>query len=299
VGLFFYMDDFLTNRIQQEQDKLHGFKEEQGGLLDRYRGTIASQESLPAMNERIGSELGLPALRQNAFQLNETLRNMPQVQSQATRGFDVNANQLQRIIASQQGKMAPLAQEATRASQFAEGELGERMRLSQAEQARQLQPFEMERDLLSDRIAREMTAFSQQKEQELTVLLTKFNRDNYLSDREWQRANELADAESEFDRQKELIKLQRSATPTFDWTNWMNAFNQTMQPQNQPAVDPNQFVVNKAPLTAIKSLGTPSVKTVTGTDLYGQNVSDYIPNNTNLNFGSLPGLKSNYQHDIL
>jgi hypothetical protein len=281
------MDDFLTNRIKEEQDKLHGFQTEEKGLFDRYRDTITSQESLPAMNQRLGSELGLPGLRQNAFQLNETLRNVPQVQSQATRGFDVNANQLQRIISSQQGKIAPLAQEATRASQFAEGELGERMRLSQAEQARQLQPFEMERDLLATRLAREMTAFSQQKEQELTVLLTKFNRDNYLSDREWQRANELADAESEFDKQKQLIRLQKSATPTFDWTSWLNAFQKSMQPQ-APAIDPNQFVVNNP------SGNTANVHSAPISTRSEPSSVINLPANSGLNFGSLPGLRLSY-----
>lgn len=188
---------FFENQRKQEED-----------YMNRYKTALGSQESLTSMNERFGKELNLPALRQNAFTMQQALKSTPQVQSEATRGYDVNANQLQRIIAQKMSELSPAAQEATSQAQFAENQLGERLRLGQADQEKAMKPFEMEAKFLGERMAREFTGYSQDKQRELDMLMAKMNQQQQLTLAEQNRAHELAMAERNFEQQKQLNQQQ-------------------------------------------------------------------------------------------
>lgn len=216
-------------------------KSEEDDFLNRFRGVVSGQEKLPALAERIGGELGLPSLRQSAFNLNQTLANIPTVQTQATTGFDVNENQRQRKIAAEQAKIAPLAQKATSQQQFAEGQLGERLGYETSQQLKDLQPFNMEASLLSDRLARETTGYTQDKQSELDIYLRKLDQGFQLSQSEKLRAQELADAESTFEKQRELLTLQtneeirkskalQQGSGTGNFTNYLPPKNTGKQP---------------------------------------------------------------------
>ena len=177
---------------------------QQSDFLNRYTGAIQGLETPQALATRLGSELGLPALNKSAFGLNQTLADIPSVQTTATRGFDVNANQLARIIAAKQAQIAPLAQRATAEAQFAQNELGNQMGFEQAGQERQLMPFQTEQQLLSDRLAREASGYSQDMTNELDLYLNRVARGEKLSDQETARAQQLADQENDFEKQKEM-----------------------------------------------------------------------------------------------
>lgn len=188
---------FNAGQAGQEQD-----------YLTRYRNAIGGQENTQAMANRLGTELGLPELRKTAFGLGQTLEGIPGVQTAATRGFDVNANQLQRIIAAKQAQIAPLYQKAVGQQQFAEGQLGEQLGYAQADRDRELLPFSAEGDFLSARLAREATGFSEDMGNTLSLYLNRLARGEQLSDAETARMNQLADAEDEFERQKQLYTFQ-------------------------------------------------------------------------------------------
>lgn len=189
-------------------DFFAGQKAQEDEFLNRYREVVSGQEGIPAMAERIGGELGLSSLRQSAFNLNQTLENIPTVQTQATTGYDVNENQRQRMIAAEQAKIAPLAQKATSQQQFAEGQLGERLGYETQQQLKDLQPLQMEASMISDRLARETTGYTTDKQSELEIYLRKLDQGFQLSQAEKQRANELADQENNFEQQKELLTFQ-------------------------------------------------------------------------------------------
>lgn len=176
----------------------------QGDFLNRYTGAIQGLESPSAMAARLGSELGLPALNKSAFSLNQTLADIPSVQTGATRGFDVNANQLARIIAAKQGEIAPLAQRATAQAQEAQGELGTQMGYEQQGQEHSMLPYQMEQSQLSDRLARESTGYNTDRQNELDLYLNRLARGEKLSDAETARTQALADMETTFEQQKKL-----------------------------------------------------------------------------------------------
>jgi len=165
----------------EEEDFLNRFRTE-------YPGVLTSLEE----------QLGLPQLRQSAYDLSSTLTNIPTVQEGATRGFDVTANQLARIISSEQGKIAPLAQEAVRLAQFGEEEFGR-----QAEIA--LKPYETEIDLMKDRFARESTGFNQDAENRLNLLLTQIQEEGATNRATLSEATKLAQLEQANEQYKQGI----------------------------------------------------------------------------------------------
>ena len=191
------MDPFYENQRNQEND-----------YMNRYNTALSKQESYTAMNDRIGKELNLPVLRENAFKMQKMVADTPQVQAQATRGYDVNQNQLDRIIAQRTSELAPAANAAASSAQFAESQLGERLRLGQAENERQLEGIRQEGRLLSDRLAREATGYSQNKQNELTLLLRKMENQQQMTLAEMARVDALAKEERDFERQKQLLTIQ-------------------------------------------------------------------------------------------
>ena len=156
--------EFLANQNQLTSD-----------FLGKFSNVIAGQGTTQQAAQRIGEDLGLPQLRQNAFGLQQSLIDIPELYKSGTRGFDVNANQLGRIIATKQAELAPYAERATAQSQFAEGELGTRLGYLQNDWNRQLLPLNSEQAFLADRFAREVSVFSAEDQRELDALLGKIN----------------------------------------------------------------------------------------------------------------------------
>lgn len=187
---------------QGNQAFMQGQTDQTSDFLNRYKQAIGGQETTSAMAGRLGSELGLPALNKNAFMLNQAVTNLPQTNIDASRGFDVNQNQLDRMTNHGLQKLSPLAQNATAQAQNAQSSLNTQMGYEQADQAKALTPFNTEQSMLSDRMARETTLYSQQNQQELDGLIAKMNAGVTLSEGEKNRANQLAVAEQQYSAEK-------------------------------------------------------------------------------------------------
>lgn len=191
---------FIANQANQSND-----------FLNRFRGAIGGQEKTSAMAGRIGQELGLPTLQKNAFMLNQTVDALPQTIQDATQGFDVNQNQMDRMIGNKLAKLSPLAQRATAQAQNAQQSLDTQMGYAQQDQNRELMPYNTEQSMLSDRMARETTLYSQANQQELDGLIQKMNAGITLSEGEKNRAAQLAASEKQYELQKESLNQQKQA----------------------------------------------------------------------------------------
>src|SRR3990167_6206591 len=187
--------EFLAGQNKQTTD-----------FLNKFTGTIAGQGTTADAAQRIGGELGLPQLRQNAFNMQQQLIDIPEVYGSATRGFDVNANQLARIVNQKTSELAPFAQRATAQQQFGEQELGTRLGYLQNDWNRQLLPLNSEQAFLADRFAREQSVFSQEDQRELDALLGKITAGVTLSEGERNRANALAVAEKNYQSALEVAR---------------------------------------------------------------------------------------------
>ena len=211
----------LTNLTTQQRAGTTGLLAGQdattAAYLKRYTDFINSQEGATAMAGRIGTELGIPTLQANATMLRNTLTNLPSTYSKATTGYDVNANQLARIIGTKSSELYPMVQTAETSLAGAQDVLGQRMGYEQYDQARLEKPFATEQEFLADRLARETSLFSQDNERELNSLIAKINAGITLSEGEKNRANQLAVAEKNYQQAIEVAKMtQSTATQTMN-----------------------------------------------------------------------------------
>lgn len=178
--------------------------------LGRYMGAIKDQEPLQAMYARVGREVGLPQLQRTATQVNQTNANIPSVYSGATRGFDVNANQLSRIIGTKQAEYAPVVQNANQAVNDAMTNVNQQMAYEQAQQAKNLLPYQAEGSFLTDRLAREASGFTTSAQAELQTYIQKAQSGMQLTDNELQRANALAIQKMQNDAEMARLEKQLS-----------------------------------------------------------------------------------------
>lgn len=215
------MNPDLNAPVQQAQANTANLKNifagqqaDTGGFLNRFSGAINAQPTSTALAERIGNELGLPQLQGNANMLRNTLTNLPSTYSAATRGFDVNANQLSRIIGTKSAELAPAVETAERSLSSAQNNLDRRLGYAQADQQKELLPYQSEQSLLSDRFAREASGYSQAMGNELDAIIAKMNAGVQISEAEKSRAHDLALAEKTFENQKKLYAEQAKYSPS-------------------------------------------------------------------------------------
>jgi len=207
----FQLPDFgnvLSGQRQASGSLMAGQGAQTGQFLGNYGNAINNQEKMRAMYSRLGDELNLPALQNQAQTLTSTLEAIPETYGSATRGFDVNANQLGRIVGTKQAQLAPLQQKAVGQLQTAQNQIGTQMGLEQAQQQKELQPYEYERQFLTDRMARETSLFTQDAEREYNALITKMNAGIQLSEAEKTRAQQLEMQKRDFENSKATIELQ-------------------------------------------------------------------------------------------
>lgn len=202
------LSNFLST-LQPRRTALNaGQKAEESDYLSRFRQAIMGQEGLPHMYQRIGDELNIPNLRTAATNLQNTLTNLPETYSKATRGFDVNANQLNRIVGTKSAALAPAVETATNAYESAQDIQGQMIAANQAEQQRLLQPYQTEQSMMVDRFAREQSGFTTDNQMELNGYTTKLQAGITLTEGEKQRANELLKLEKQFNYSKQLAEQQ-------------------------------------------------------------------------------------------
>ena len=166
-------------------------KAEEEGFLTSLNERVAGQETLTSASERIGGELKLPELRESTANLMSTLRNVsgsfrditPEQQIKAKQ-VGISAPNLLARIRAKQTEYQPTVETAQRGAeeglarqQFGEQELGTRLGYLVAEQSKELEPFyKAQLPLLSDRLAREQTNYTQDKQNELSMILTKLSQ---------------------------------------------------------------------------------------------------------------------------
>ncbi len=201
------LDTFMNKMPSDYSNFFSGQKSDINNFLGRYSGAIGNQETVSHMGQRIGNELNLPSLRSAADTVNTNVANLPYTYSGATRGFDVNANQLGRIVTNKGIQLAPLATSVNNRLNTAENTLGQQMGFEQTQQQKELLPYQSEQSLLNDRLAREATGFQTQEEDRLQGYITKMQQGVVLSRGEQQDAEALAAAKLSYDAAVNVAKI--------------------------------------------------------------------------------------------
>lgn len=221
--------DTIAKQRANTRAFLSGQDAQTNAYLNKLQGYVASQPGVGVMADRIGKELGLPQLRANATQLNNTLTDLPQTYSKAMTGYDVNANQLARVVGTKQAEIAPLAQRATEQAQNAESMVNQRLGYASEDYNRGLLPLTTEGGMLTDRLARETSLYSTDNQRELDAIIAKMNAGITLSEGEKNRAQQLAVAEQNYNLQKEQMNTnsKNSGTQVIDVGNGRKALIDT------------------------------------------------------------------------
>lgn len=218
----------LVAQQQREfQALLDKQKVEQEGLFTGYQTKLEGQEKLPDVFYRLEKEAGIPELGQTVgafkkeiFTVRDLLDRLDEDIATRTEGSWTNESQKRRQIAAegdplrtQLGRLGAGMAPAVEALTAAQGRVGQLTQLTSEQQRKELQPDEMRINAVGDRFAREITGFTTNKQNELTALMDKLQRDRALADREWELAQNLAAEERQFERQKQLISHQARLNP--------------------------------------------------------------------------------------
>lgn len=197
-------------------------KAQEEDFLKRFRETVTGQPSVSDIYSRLSNEAGLSdarklatGLTQQALTTEGRLSQLPEQIAGETRGFDVNAAQRGRIEEARSGdisrtlnQQALAAQRAGVSAESIAGDVGTRLGLAVDEQNKLLKPFEVEANMISERAARELTGYTANLQSETSRLIAKLDNQGNLDQIEAQRLISLAKSEQDFEKQKELIKLQ-------------------------------------------------------------------------------------------
>ncbi len=197
-------------------------KAEEEKLLGEFETKSGAQEKLPGAYERLLGEEKIPEaqkqlgiMRGEVAKVKDLLDKLEGDIASRTGGFLVTESQRRRQIAAEEeplrtqlGRLA--TGQATTAEQVSSGlaNVGTKIGLVSTQQQKELEPLKIRLAAFSDRAAKEMTGFTDSRKNELTALMDKLSRVRQLNDQEWQRANELAKEEREYQRQRDLIAYQ-------------------------------------------------------------------------------------------
>lgn len=219
--------------VAQQRREFEGLlgrqKDEQQGLFGQYQQRVSAQPTLTSVFQRAQQDRGLPQLQGaiNLFQgqvsdVKGLLDRLGENTQARTSGTNANQAYLDRLRASeggalntQLGRLGAGLEPVVGAYDLASRDVGQLLDVTQKDQAKELSPIELQINSLSDRFAREITGYTKSKEDELTTLMDKIQRDRELNDRDWQRAQELAKEEREYARQRSLVAQQSASTNTF------------------------------------------------------------------------------------
>lgn len=196
--------------------------------LDSFITKQQSQDSPLAVYTKFNEQLGIPELlkTQSTLQsqigtLEDSIRRVKGNVAATTRNSMVTEGQRAGLVeARQQPLQENLSYTATAAGRIgnqiseARNLLGTMTQLVMQGQDRELEPFRMKLEMVSNQAARLMTGFTADRQEQLSVLMDKLQRQRQLDDREWELANQLAEEERAFERSKEgFLFEQANALP--------------------------------------------------------------------------------------
>ena len=181
-----------------------------GNYLQNYSNAINNQETAPAMWQRLANETGYNAANQQAMTLNNQLNYVPQTETAAMKGFDVNNNQLNTDIGLQEWKLAPLAQRASsNATNIAQNIMNPQIQAEQAQQQKELTPYTAEGSFLTDYMARQTSTFTTDAQAQLQALEAKQTAGVALTNDEQNNLNSLKIAEEGYNNAITLAQISQ------------------------------------------------------------------------------------------
>lgn len=201
----------------KEQARL---KAEEEQIFTSFDTTSKAQKPLTQAYGELEKTQGIPeltgqlnTLRSETAKVKDLIDRLEEDVSSRTEGKLVTEAQKRRMIAAEEaplrtqlGRLAVGQQEAGEQVRAAYDTLGTKLSVLSADQAKELEPIRIRMAAFGDRAAREITAYSTAKQNELGLLLDKIQGGRQLAQDEWLKASELALNERQFQQQRQLIQ---------------------------------------------------------------------------------------------
>lgn len=199
------------------------------GMFNQYTAASQAQPKLVDTLKTAQDAAGIGGLQQGINLFNGQLSGTKQLidrlnENTAARTVGTGANQayLDRLRASEGGQLnTQLSRlttglgDVTNAFNTSNANTGQLLSATQADQQTALHPLELQINAMSDQFARQITGFTTSSQNELDTLLGKLQNQQTLNNNEWQRANALADQETQFQQQRALAAQQSASTNAF------------------------------------------------------------------------------------
>jgi hypothetical protein len=177
-------------------------------FLTRFRTAI------PEARTAIESELGLPALRENALTAGTTARNVQDqfgaitpTQQTVAKQVGISAPRLQQRISSKTAELAPALSAASSGLSGANAALESGLTTYGTRMGETMKPYETEATVLSESLARELSGFTTVVQGELDAALEKLKQQGTLDLQEMQNLQALAEKEKDYLNQRSTIDL--------------------------------------------------------------------------------------------
>ncbi len=222
AGVPFDADAFLRqSRAEGEALRTKQAAEEEA-LFQTFQTKATAQPKLTDIYSGLLTEQGIPGLQKSVTTVTGEIANikdlidrLEQDVTARTSGTLTTEAQRRRQIAAEReplssslGRLATGLTPTVEALKTAREDVGTRLSLTSAEQTKELEPDRMRIAVVSDRFARETTGYTQDRQDSLSLLLQKIQRDQALSDREWAAAQDLAKSEKEWENTKKQLEIQ-------------------------------------------------------------------------------------------
>lgn len=221
--------DLAAQQKQGFSDLLNQQNATSQGLFNQYTAASQAQPKLVDVLNNAQQQAGIGGLQQGINLFNSQLTgtkglidNLNTDTQARTAGTNANQAYLDRLRASEGGQLnTQLSRlttglgDVTNAFNTSNANTGQLLSATQADQATALHPLELQINSMSDQFARQITGFTTGAQNELNTLLTKLQNQQTLNNDEWQRANTLADQETQFQQARQLAAQQSASTNTF------------------------------------------------------------------------------------
>lgn len=216
------LEDFAATQARQRQQLLDTQKAEQESAFGRLETLYGNQEKLTSALGRLRERAGLPQLQEQGnvikgeiYNVKGLLDRLDENIASRTEGTLTTSAQRDRMSAAEGGqlrdtlgRLATGYEPISNMIQQASTDIAQEISLLSEDQKREAEPLIMRINAQSDRFAREISGFNTDKETELTAIVDKLNEGRRLEQREYERLQQLAQEEREFQRSKELIAFQ-------------------------------------------------------------------------------------------
>lgn len=221
--------DLAAQQKQGFSDLLNQQNSTAQGLFNQYSAASQAQPKLVDVLNNAQQQAGIGGLQQGINLFNSQLTgtkglidNLNTDTAARTAGTGANQAYLDRLRASEGGQLnTQLSRltsglgDVTNAFNTSNANTGQLLSATQADQATALHPLELQINAMSDQFARQITGFTTGAQNELDTLMTKLQNQQTLNNDEWQRANTLADQETQFQQARNLAAQQSASTNAF------------------------------------------------------------------------------------